>query len=86
MMMLVCLREKSSVFEMQLRAVANGLSPFLVKFGSLTIAVVFVVMMMTGSKIRSTMLVFTMACTLVGAGRRRANETFDNVINKTFHF
>ena len=65
MMMLVCLREKSSVFEMQGRAVANGLSSFLVKFGSLTIAVVFVVMMRIGYKTKSMMLVFTMACTFV---------------------
>ena len=66
MMMLVCLREKSSVFEVHRRAVANSLSSFLVKFGSLTIAVVFVVMMMIVSKTKIMMLVFTMACIFVG--------------------
>ena len=66
MMMLVCLREKSSVSEMQRSAVANSLSSCLVKFGPLTIAVVFVVMMRMGSKTKSMMLIFTMACTFVG--------------------
>ena len=54
------------MFEMQCRAVANSLSSFLVKFGSLTIDVVFVAMMMIGSRTKSMMLVFTMACTFVG--------------------
>ena len=56
------------MFEMQRRAVANSLSSFLVKFGSLTIALVFVVMMMMriGSKTKSMMLIFTMACSFVG--------------------
>ena len=48
------------------RAVANSLSSFLVKFGSLTIAFVFVVMMMIWSKTKSIVLIFTMACTFVG--------------------
>ena len=53
---------------MQRGAVANSLSSFLVKFGSLTIALVFVVMMMMrmGSKTKSMMLIFTMACSFVG--------------------
>ena len=56
------------MFEMQRGAVANSLSSFLVKFGSLTIALVFVVMMMMrmGSKTKSMMLIFTMACSFVG--------------------
>ena len=70
MMMLVCLREKSSVFEMQRGAVANGLSSFLVKFGSLTIALVFVVMMRMGSKTKSMMMIFTMACSFL-VGRKQ---------------
>ena len=54
------------MFEMQRGAVANSLSSFLVKFGSLTIALVFVVMMRMGSKTKSMMLIFTMACSFVG--------------------
>ena len=58
MMMLVCLREKSSVFEVHRLAVANSLSSFLVKFGSLTIAAVFVVMMRIRRKTLSMLLFF----------------------------
>ena len=72
---------------MQRRAVANSLSSFLVKFGSLTIALVFVVMMRMGSKTKSMMLVFTInGLYICRRGENRANETFDNVTNKTFLF
>ena len=77
MMMLVCLREKSSVFEVHRLAVANSLSSFLVKFGSLTIDAVFVVMRMIGSKTKSISISLMYQ-------RFRANETFDNVIKPYF--
>ena len=73
------------MFEMQRRAIANSLSSFLVKFGSLTIAFVSVVMMMIVSKTRSMVLIFNNVLYICWWGENRANETFD-VINKTFPF
>ena len=70
--------------EMQRCAVANGLSSFLVKFGSLTIALVFVVMMRIGSKTKSMMLIFTMACTIVGGEKTGQMRLLIFVTNKTF--
>ena len=41
------------------------IASFLVKFGSLTIDVFFVAMMRIGSKTKSMVLIFTIACTFV---------------------